>query len=373
VNTAELVDLIAKRKGSVDYTIPNPKSSPKEIVGHHGHRPAGKSILWPALYRHLRAKGYTKAKAAAISNAQWNRKHGVGAKNATSTRVTKSASALRYRIHDIVELRSKEQVRKLDARSVVARMAHNHAVGDGAVGSRPDNTVATKRRLLDGAPNARVSRSSKSASPDKTSVRSAGTLGDQLVVRTDTSHLRAASGSGISSGSRGGSHTDKRTRSGNKSHALVSKMNYGSADAADRSLTRTQRPGAAPRAAAPAAQGAAPQQQQQKKKGKRKRKTNRTLSGKEVQQRRNAARGRRKQQNEDQEKTKKFYDAFNQLDPKLQDIARKLFTAANSGGEMKLKDRDEEIMFQMALEQNGVKHTKNTVTIGDKKIKYGVG
>jgi hypothetical protein len=55
---------------------PNPKSSPKEIVGHHGHRSHGKSILWPAMYEHLRAKGYSKEKAARISNAAWNKKHG---------------------------------------------------------------------------------------------------------------------------------------------------------------------------------------------------------------------------------------------------------------------------------------------------------
>lgn len=68
---------------------PNPKSSAKEIVGSHGHRSHGKSILWPALYEHLRKKGHSKAKAAAISNGQWNKKHGKGAKNAMSTRVTK--------------------------------------------------------------------------------------------------------------------------------------------------------------------------------------------------------------------------------------------------------------------------------------------
>lgn len=55
---------------------PNPKSSIKEIVGSHGHRPHGPSILWPAMYEHLRAKGMTKRKAAMISNGKWNRKHG---------------------------------------------------------------------------------------------------------------------------------------------------------------------------------------------------------------------------------------------------------------------------------------------------------
>ena len=61
---------VAKR----DDHGPNKKSSVKEIVGHHGHRPHGHSILWPALYEHLRAKGYSKEKAARISNAAWNKK-----------------------------------------------------------------------------------------------------------------------------------------------------------------------------------------------------------------------------------------------------------------------------------------------------------
>lgn len=55
-------------------TGPNPKSTPKEIVGHHGHRSHGHSILWPALYEHLRRKGYSKEKAARISNAAWHKK-----------------------------------------------------------------------------------------------------------------------------------------------------------------------------------------------------------------------------------------------------------------------------------------------------------
>lgn len=68
-------DIIAKKR---NYNIPNPKSTPKEIVGSHGHRPAGTSILWPALYRHLRQKGYSKRKAAMISNGLWNKRHGKG-------------------------------------------------------------------------------------------------------------------------------------------------------------------------------------------------------------------------------------------------------------------------------------------------------
>lgn len=76
--------------GKRSYDIPSPKSTPKEVAGSHNHKPAGTSILWPALYRELRKKGYSKAKAAAISNAKWNEKHGKGAKNAASTRVTKA-------------------------------------------------------------------------------------------------------------------------------------------------------------------------------------------------------------------------------------------------------------------------------------------
>jgi hypothetical protein len=55
-------------------THPNPKSTPKEIHGHHGHQPSGPSILWPALFDHLKAKGYSKEKAARISNAAWHKK-----------------------------------------------------------------------------------------------------------------------------------------------------------------------------------------------------------------------------------------------------------------------------------------------------------
>lgn len=66
---------------------PNPKSTPKEIVGHHGHRPHGPSILWPALYEHLRRKGYSKAKAARISNAAWKKKRmGIRTNAPTSVR-----------------------------------------------------------------------------------------------------------------------------------------------------------------------------------------------------------------------------------------------------------------------------------------------
>lgn len=60
---------------------PNPKSTPKEIAGKHGHKPHGKSILWPALYEHLRAKGMTKSKAAQISNGMWRKKRGLPPKS----------------------------------------------------------------------------------------------------------------------------------------------------------------------------------------------------------------------------------------------------------------------------------------------------
>ena len=69
-----------------NYNIPSPDSSPKEIVGHHGHKPAGTSIKWPALYRHLRAKGMTKRKAAMISNGKWRRKHGMGPASVPGTK-----------------------------------------------------------------------------------------------------------------------------------------------------------------------------------------------------------------------------------------------------------------------------------------------
>lgn len=72
-----LRELLAKRS----YLVPSKLSSPKEIVGHHGHRPHGSSIRWPALYEHLRAKGMKKSKAAAISNGMWRRKHGLPQKS----------------------------------------------------------------------------------------------------------------------------------------------------------------------------------------------------------------------------------------------------------------------------------------------------
>lgn len=70
-----MVTVIDKRRRKKKRSVrPNPKSTPKEIAGSHGHRPHGPSILWPALYEHLRRKGKTKAAAAAISNAGWKKK-----------------------------------------------------------------------------------------------------------------------------------------------------------------------------------------------------------------------------------------------------------------------------------------------------------
>lgn len=68
------------------YRIPSELSTPKEIVGHHGHKPHGRSIRWPALYEHLRAKGYTKRKAAMISNGLWRKKRGLPPKSVKGTK-----------------------------------------------------------------------------------------------------------------------------------------------------------------------------------------------------------------------------------------------------------------------------------------------
>lgn len=75
---------MAKRRGRKrrNYSIPNKRSTLKEIRGSHNHRPAGTSILWPALYRHLRKDGYSKRKAAMISNGQWRKKRGLPPKSA---------------------------------------------------------------------------------------------------------------------------------------------------------------------------------------------------------------------------------------------------------------------------------------------------
>lgn len=70
-----------RRNKHRNYHIPSPKSTPKEIVGKHGHHPHGTSILWPALYEHLKAKGMTKSKAAQISNGMWRKKRGLPPKS----------------------------------------------------------------------------------------------------------------------------------------------------------------------------------------------------------------------------------------------------------------------------------------------------
>lgn len=78
---------MARRKRKKrNYRIPSRRSTPREISGSHNHRPAGTSILWPALYRHLRQKGYTKRKAAMISNGQWRKKRGLPPKSKRGTR-----------------------------------------------------------------------------------------------------------------------------------------------------------------------------------------------------------------------------------------------------------------------------------------------
>ena len=63
---------------------PNSKSTFDEIHGSHGHKSHGPSVLWPAMYEHLRAKGYTKEKSARISNAAWKKKR-LGMKTNTPT------------------------------------------------------------------------------------------------------------------------------------------------------------------------------------------------------------------------------------------------------------------------------------------------
>lgn len=80
-------DILKRRGNGGRNGLVSPYSTPKEIVGHHGHHPHGKSIRWPALYEHLRAKGMTKGKAAAISNAAWKKKRmGIPLNTPTSAR-----------------------------------------------------------------------------------------------------------------------------------------------------------------------------------------------------------------------------------------------------------------------------------------------
>lgn len=75
-----------RKRSKRNYRIPNKRSTLKEIRGSHNHRPAGTSILWPALYRHLRQKGYSKRKAAMISNGQWRKKRGLPPKSVRGAR-----------------------------------------------------------------------------------------------------------------------------------------------------------------------------------------------------------------------------------------------------------------------------------------------
>lgn len=88
---------MAKRRGRKrrNYSIPNKRSTQKEIRGSHNHRPAGTSILWPALYRHLRKSGYSKRKAAMISNGLWRKKRGLPPKSVRGTKGRVSTSRRR--------------------------------------------------------------------------------------------------------------------------------------------------------------------------------------------------------------------------------------------------------------------------------------
>lgn len=89
MNRSDLREVLTKWVKRSDAWLaanPNKKSTPKEIVGSHGHRPHGPSILWPALYEHLRAKGMTKQKAAMISNGLWRKKRGLPPKSVPGTK-----------------------------------------------------------------------------------------------------------------------------------------------------------------------------------------------------------------------------------------------------------------------------------------------
>lgn len=126
-NDAIRRSVIGKRKGKRhkernDY-IPNPKSTPKEIVGHHGHKPHGKSILWPAMYEHLRAKGMKKSKAAAISNAAWKKKR-VGLKTNTPTSARGAAKTPLRAKNLRKEFIEKKWTDKARAAAILARRRH---------------------------------------------------------------------------------------------------------------------------------------------------------------------------------------------------------------------------------------------------------
>lgn len=238
-------EIVKRRKAG---SGPNAKSSPKEIVGHHAHHPHGKSILWPALYEHLRKKGYSKAKAAAISNGRWNRKHGLGAKNLTSTRVSKLRDS-----------------------------------GDG----------------------------------------------------------------------RG-----RRVRAGQ----------YGSADAAARSVSGPAKaaPSPAAPAAAPAPSGGGGRRRRKKGQGKKyQRRTNRQLSSKEMKQRKDAAQRRKKNPNSPEEQA--FYDKINQLPPELRVVATKFMAAAASGGTVEV-DEHQHGLLMTALQMNKVDHTEDEISLKGKRI-----
>ena len=94
---------VAVRKGRQAGHGPSPLSTPKEIAGSHGHRSHGKSIRWPALYEHLRAKGHSKRKAAMISNGMWRKKRGLPPKSVKGTKgmvgVNKSLAGKPYKLY----------------------------------------------------------------------------------------------------------------------------------------------------------------------------------------------------------------------------------------------------------------------------------
>lgn len=69
----------------------------------------GKSIKWPALYDHLRDKGYTRRKAAMISNGKWRKRRKKAPKSVPGTKglvgLNKSEFN-RMKIEEILEKRN---------------------------------------------------------------------------------------------------------------------------------------------------------------------------------------------------------------------------------------------------------------------------
>lgn len=241
-------ELIAKRRRKA-RPGPSPKSTPKEIVGSHGHKTHGKSILWPALYEHLIAKGHTKRKAAMISNGQWRRKHGLPPKSVPGTkgkiRVAKSARvpipvnelvamkarispSLSRTISHVASVVSKEQMVDVAAKRRVAGVADTHAVRNRAIEMLPRSSVGSDSGTA--VPYDSVSGSTLRSRPDETVTDRRASLRD-LLVRRGTTHLRDASSKGGSLGSGSGSaHGTMIARStlGRKKHGLPPKSVPGS-------------------------------------------------------------------------------------------------------------------------------------------------